>query len=132
MVFDGPDAALEGNANHETHRVDAVRALVQFGNLRDDLIKGWVDESVELNLTDGAVPADRESDGRTDDRRLGQRRVNYAIFAEVLLQAVGDPKNTTELADVLAHDEDLLVLFHSAPKTLVEGLGHGHSGGGHQ
>jgi len=55
---------------------------VQFGDLGHDLVERRVDEAVELNLTDRAVAADRESDRRADDGRLRQRRVDDAVFAE--------------------------------------------------
>ena len=51
-------------------------------------------------------------------------------FAEVLLQAVGDAEDAAELADVLAHDEDLRVDLHRPAQAGVErladrqGLGH--------
>ncbi len=111
--------------------VRAVGTLVQLGDLRDDLVEGRIDEAVELDLAHRAVAANRQTDRGADDGRLGQRRVDDAVLAEVLLQSVGDAKDAAEATDVLAHQEDLGVLLHRATQSLVEGLGHGHRGGGH-
>jgi len=132
VVLDRADPALEGQADHETHRVDAVGALVQLGHLRDDLVEGGVDKAVELDLDYGAIAAHGEAHRGAHDRRLRERRVDHAVLAEVLLQAVGDAKHPAELADVLAHQEDPAVLLHRATQPLVEGLGHGHGGRGHR
>ena len=47
------------------------------------------------------------------------------VLAEVLLQAVGDPEDAAELADVLAHDDDLRVVLQRAAQARVEGLAQG-------
>ena len=60
----------------------------------------------------GRKPRMRQPDGGADDARLGQRGVQHPLLAEVLLQAVGDPEDAAELADVLAHHEDLGVALH--------------------
>jgi hypothetical protein len=132
VVLNSADTALKGQANDEAHGVDAVAALVQFGDLRDDLIEGRVHETVKLNLAHRAIPANRETNRGADNGRLGQGRVDDAVLAEVLLQAVGDAKDAAQLAHVLTHDENLLVLLHRSSQSLVEGLGHGHRGDGHQ
>src|SRR6185295_12082465 len=60
-----------------------------------------------------------------DDAGLGQRRVDDPVIAEVLLQTVGDPEDAAELADVLAHDDDLGVVLQGAAQAGVEGLAQG-------
>ena len=50
-------------------------------------------------------------------------RVDDPVLAEVLLQAVGDPEDAAELADVLAHEEDLGVVLHRLAQAHVEALG---------
>jgi hypothetical protein len=54
---------------------------------------------------------------------LGERRVDDPVLAEVLLQPVGDPEDATELADVLAHDEDLGVGLHRLAQAHRDALG---------
>ena len=66
------------------------------------------------------VAAQREADRGADDAGLGQRGVDDPVLAEVLLQAVGDPEDAAELADVLTHDQDLgVVLQRRAQAALI-------------
>src|SRR5262249_36949749 len=60
-----------------------------------------------------------------DDARLGERRVDHAVLAEVLLQPVGDPEHAAQLAYVLAHDEDLRVALHGPSQAGVDRLSEG-------
>ena len=71
-----------------------------------------IDEAVELDLAHRPVAAQRQPDRGADDAGLGERGVDDPVLAEVLLQAVGDPEDAAELADVLAHDQDLGVVLH--------------------
>src|SRR2546423_1024337 len=63
--------------------------------------------------------------GGADDAGLGEGGVHTPFLAKVLLQAVGDPEDAAELADVLAHDEDLRVAFHGPPQPDVDRLAEG-------
>ena len=110
----------------------ALRPVVHLGDLADDLVVRRVDEAVELDLADRPVAADREADRGADDAGLGQRRVDDAVLAEVLLQAVGDAEDAAELADVLAHEDDLGVVLHGPAQAGVERLADGERLGGHQ
>jgi hypothetical protein len=47
------------------------------------------------------------------------------VLTEVLLQAVGDPEDPAELADVLAHQQNLVVVLHRLAQPGVEALGEG-------
>ena len=125
VVLGRADAAAEGHADRDGHAHVAARAVVQLRHLGDDLVEAGVDEAVELDLDDRAVPAVREPDGGADDPRLGQRRVDDALGAELGLQPVGDAEHAAEGADVLAHEHDLLVVGEGAPKTGVEGFREG-------
>ncbi len=99
--------------------------FAHLGELGDDLVVGGVDEPVELDLADRSVAAQREADGGADDAALGERRVDDSVLAEVLLQAVRDAEDAAELADVLAHDEDLRVVLHGGAQAPVDRLGDG-------
>ena len=107
VVLDGADAAAVGDADDDRQLDLAERAGVHLGELGDDLVVRREDEAVELDLHDRAVAAQRQADRGADDAGLGERGVDDPVLAEVLLQAVGDPEDAAELADVLAHDEDL-------------------------
>jgi hypothetical protein len=55
----------------------------------------------------------------------GRRPIN-ALLAELLQQAGGDLEGALEDADVLAHQEDLLVGLHLLAKRLVQRLAVAH------
>ena len=99
-----------------------LRAGVDLGDLRDDLVVGREDEPVELDLADRPVAAHGQADRGAEDAGLGERGVDDAVLAEVLLQAVGDPEDAAELADVLAHEHDLGVVLHGLAQAEVERL----------
>jgi hypothetical protein len=126
VVLDRADAAAERDADRDRHRDAALAAGVHLRELADDLVVRRVDEAVELDLAHRPVAAHRQADRGADDGRLRERGVHDAVLAEVLLQAVGDAEDAAELADVLAHHEDLRVVLHRAAQRLVERLGHGH------
>ena len=106
----------------------AERAHPHLRELGHDLIEGGVDEAVELDLADRPVTAQGEADRGAHDARLGQRGVDHPSFAEVLLQAVGDPEDAAQLADVLAHDQDLGIVLHGLAQALVQCPGQGQGG----
>ncbi len=131
VVLDRADPAAVGDADDHRQPELAEGAVVHLGDLADDLVEGRVDEAVELDLDDGPVAAQGQADGAAHDPGLGQRGVDDAVLAEVLLQALGDAEDTAELADVLAHEQDLGVALHGGAHAGVEGLGdRGPLGGG--
>ena len=125
VVLDRADAAAERDADHHRQRRLALGAVAHLRDLADDLVVRRVDEAVELDLDDRLVAPQRHPDGRADDAGLGQRAVDDAVLAEVLLQTVGDPEDAAELADVLAHEQDLGVVLHRLAQAHVEALGQG-------
>jgi hypothetical protein len=125
MVLDSADAAAVGHAHHHRHPQLALRAVMKSGELGDDLVEGGEDEPVKLDLADRSVTPQREPDRGTDDPGLAQWGVHHTLLAEVLLQAVGDPEDPAELADVLAHQDDLGVGLHRSSQALIEALGQG-------
>src|SRR3954469_6601564 len=106
-----------------TGSVTAPSARAHLGQLRHDLVEGRVDEAVELDLAHGAVATQCHADGGADDARLGQRRVDHPVLTEVLLQAVRHPEDPAELADVLAHQDDLGVGLHRGAQAGVDAPG---------
>jgi hypothetical protein len=125
VVLDGTDAAAEGDADDDRHPDPALGPEVDLRDLADDLVVGGVDEAVELDLDHRAVAAHRHADRGADDAGLGERAVDDAVLAEVLLQTVGDPEDAAELADVLPHDQDLGVVLHGLAQAHVEPFGEG-------
>src|SRR6266568_8870532 len=111
MMLDRADAAAERDANRDGRPDLPLRAIVDLGDLGHDLVEGRIDESVELDLAHRAVTAQRHAESRSDDARFGQRGVDDAVVAEILLQRVGDPEYAAEAADVLAHQQDLRIVL---------------------
>ena len=104
VVFDRPDAAAVGDPNRDREGNGALGAAAKLRDLRDDLIECRVDESVELDLEHWAVATHGKPHGRTHDAALRERGVDDPVLAKILLQAVGNPKDAAEPADVLAHE----------------------------
>ena len=71
-----------------------------LGDLRDDLVEGRVDESVELDLHHRAVAAHRQTDCGADDSGFCQGGANDACVPEILGQPISDAEHATEGADV--------------------------------
>ncbi len=61
-------------------------------------------------------------DRGADDAGLGERAVDDALLAEVLLQPLRDPEDAAELADVLTDEDDLGVLLHGLAQPAGEAL----------
>ena len=131
VVLDRADAAAVRDADDDRELDLAERPGVHLGELGDDLVVRREDEPVELDLHDRPVAAQREADGRADDAGLGERGVDHPVLAEVLLQPVGDPEDAAELADVLAHDQDLGVGLQGLAQRFVDRLGEGEFLCGH-
>jgi hypothetical protein len=98
---------------------------MQLGNLGDDLIESREDKSIELDLTHWPIAAQRHADRGANDAGFGKGRIDHSMLTEVLLEALGDSKDSAELADVLASNDDLGIGFQSSAKASIECLRHG-------
>src|SRR3954449_5364154 len=116
------DAAAVWDPDRDRQLHMAGRPVVHLGDLADDLVERREHEAVELDLADRPEPSNRQSDGRADDARLGERGVDDAVLTEVLLQPVSDAEDAAEPTDVLTHDDDLRVVLERLAQSLVEGL----------
>ena len=70
-----------------------------------------------MNSTIGFSPAKRGADAEAGEAVLGDRRVDDALGAELLEQALADLVGALIFGDLLAHQEDVGVAAHL--------LGHG-------
>jgi hypothetical protein len=125
-MLDRTDTAADRDADDHRQLHLAEGAGAHLGDLTDDVVERRIDEAVELDLDNRAVAAQRHADRGADDAGLGERGVDDAGLAEVLLQAVGHPEDTAQLADVLAHEDDLGVALHGDAQAGVDALGNGH------
>ncbi len=103
-------AASGGAADHDRDRL--AGAPVGLRGDGDDRVEGARDEVGELQLDDGPLAHPGGADGGADEALLGDRRVEHPLLAELLDQACRHPERAAEGADVLAEQEDALVLPH--------------------
>ena len=125
------EAAAGRQADGDRYR--CPRAIALLGRHGDEVVPRAGDEVGELHLRNGAHAHDRGAGAAGDDRGLRERRVDHAPGAELLLEAERDLERAAVHADVLADDEDALVVLHLLAETVgdrlqVGLLGHGSSG----
>src|SRR5215471_14846791 len=97
-------------------------AVAQRCRLVDDLIEPARDEIGELHLRHRPIAALRRTDADADDRRLGDRRIDDAHLAELLVEALRHAERTPVGADVLAEDEHLRIATHFFDERLANGF----------
>jgi hypothetical protein len=102
------------HAHDERHADLAAEHVVDVRGVVDDLVHRQQREVDRHELDDRAQAEHRRADAHADDRVLGDRRVADALLAELLEQAGGDLEGAVEDADVLAHQEDVLVALSSS------------------
>src|SRR6267378_338540 len=122
VVVAALDPASHRRADHHRRAVLAPAAVPQLGELVHDLIERREDEVRELDLRDRAQSVHRHPDRRTDDSRLGQRRVDHALGPELLDQTHGGAEHPTELPHVLAHHYHARIAAHLDPQGVIDGL----------
>ena len=79
-----------------------------------------------MNSTIGFRPGQRRADADAGEAVLGDRRVDDALGAEFLQQALRDLVGALVLGDLLAHDEDVAVAAHLLGHGVAQRLAHGH------
>jgi hypothetical protein len=67
-----------------------------------------------MNSTIGFRPAEGRADAQAGEAVLGDRRIDDALGAELVQQALADLVGALILGDLLAHQEDVLVAAHSS------------------
>src|SRR5579864_463873 len=93
-------------------------AVVRLGQHVGDLVEGAADEVHELELGHRTKTGERGPEGGAHDGGLGNGRINNALRAETLDEAVGHFEGAAVDADVLAQAEDTGVPLHLLPDAL--------------
>src|SRR5690606_21556747 len=119
------DVATERGTDHQGHRDPALGPVAEPRNLRADLVERLVGEGQELQLGDGSKTGGRQAERCASDTCLSQRHVDDPVGAEPLLQAVGGPEDATEPADVLAEQQDPVVMLQVICECGANRLDHG-------
>ena len=121
-------AAAPRRPHHQRHLEVTVRPVVELGRLAHQLVEGGVDEVGELDLRDRAEAGERQPDPDADDGRLGERRVDHALVAELRVQPVGRAEHAAARPDVLAQDQHPLVRRQELVLHLAHGVDDGSLG----
>ncbi len=116
------DSAADGHADRHRHGELTARAGAHACGVRADLVVRGTEEAVELDLGHRAQSSHREADRGADDAALGQRRVDDAVRAKALLETLGDAEDAAIGANVLAEQDDTVVLLHLLDQGEVDGL----------
>ena len=125
VMLDRADVSAIGNTDDNGHGHATLVATGHLGQLGGDLIEPGKDESVELDLADGAVPPKSQPDRCADDARLGERCVENAPLAEFGLKPLCHSKDTTERTDVLAHKQHFGIVGECFAEPRIECLREG-------
>jgi hypothetical protein len=88
----------------------------------DDRIERTRDEVRELQLDDRSLANPGGPDRRADEALLRDGRVDHALLAELVQQAGGDAEGAAEDPDVLAEEEDPIVLEQRVPQRSADCL----------
>ena len=112
-------AAAAGHADDQRHVDLPARHVVYLRRDVDDLVDGKEAEVDGHELDDRPQTAHRGADAAADDDRLRDRRVAHALVAELLEKAAGDAVGAAVGADVLAHEDDVLILLERFSECLA-------------
>jgi hypothetical protein len=114
------NAPARGAADDERQR--EAGAPVRLRGDRDDRIERAADEVGELQLDDGPLALPGGADRGADETLLRDRCIEDAVVAELLPQALRDAEGAAEMADVLAEQENALVLAQRIAKRRLDRL----------
>src|SRR6266403_3130123 len=112
--------AAAWTTNHQ--RGGRSPAVVRLRGHVDDLIEGAADEVHELELSYGTQSGESSSEGSAYDGRLRNGRIDHALGAEAVDEAIGDFEGSTVDTDILAQTKDGWVALHFLPDSLADGF----------
>ena len=98
----------------ERHLELPARHVAVLRRLVDDLLGRERQEVLVHDLDDRPHALHRRADAGADERHLGDRRVAHALGPELGEHPLRHAHRAAHLGDVLAHDEDVVVLAHRA------------------
>ena len=107
-------------ADRQRHLDLAARHVAVLRRLVDDLLERERQEVLVHDLDDRTHACHRGADARADDRHFGDRRVAHALWPEFVEEALRDAHRAAHLGDVLAHDEDVVVLAHRTGERVTD------------
>src|SRR3954454_2154514 len=99
-----------------------ARHVAELRRLIHDLLGGERHEVLVHDLGDRAHALHRGADRGAGERHLRDRRVAHALLAELVEHPRRHAHRAAHLRDVLAHDEDVVVLAHRGRQCVAYGL----------
>src|ERR1700731_5425712 len=100
------DAAAARRPYRDRRPELAARAITQPRRFRDQLVGRRIDVIGELDLDDRPEPVGAHADRDRQHAALGDRRVEDALLAMLLLQAISDAEDAAVKPDILAEQHD--------------------------
>ena len=120
-------AGAGGRADHERHADLAAEHLAHLGRVVHDHVHGHEDEVDRHDLDDRPQAEHRGAHAGADEALLGDRRLAHAPRAVLRVEAGRDLVGALEAADLLAHEEDLVVARELLVERAPQGLAVGHA-----
>ena len=120
------NAAAKGRADRHRRYELARRPIAQPRRLAHQLVERGIDIVGELNLGHGPEAIGAHAHRHADDPAFGDRRVEHTVLAIFLLQARGGAEHAAEIADILAHHDDVGIAIHHHVQRAVDRLDHVH------
>src|SRR5438067_13663412 len=116
-------------ARSSKHRWNvSAPAIATLGRIVCQQIESARDEIDELKLGHSLHAHQSRAASRADDRSFGNRRIDHALFAEVIDQSVSNFERTAVSADVFTNHEHSRVALHLFPDALADCFNHrGHA-----
>src|ERR671927_871456 len=116
------DATAVGTPDHEGHLYLSAREIAHLGGVLDDLIGRQKREVPGHHLDHGAHPHHRHAYRRAGEPIFGDGHVHYPPGPILVVEPVRYQVGTAVDADILAHEDDALVVVelvdHRLPQCL--------------
>src|SRR5215218_14047 len=103
------DASAVGAPDHERHLYLSAREIAHLGGVLDDLVRRQKREVPGHHLDYGAHPHHGHADRGAGKPVLRDRHVHYPLGPIFFVEAVGYEVGAAVDADILAHEDDVLV-----------------------
>src|SRR5215207_9496347 len=119
------DASAVGAPDHERHLYLSAREIAHLGGVLDDLVRRQEREVPGHHLDYGPHPHHRHADRGARKPVLGDGHVHYPPWPVLVVEAIGYEVGAAVDADVLAHEDDVLVPIELVDHRLPQGLAVG-------
>src|SRR5690606_39304801 len=103
------NASARGHAYGQRCSEIPGTAVAQSRGLGNNLVSGRVKIVGKLNLHHRSQPVCTHPDRRADNASFGDRSVKHPVLSVLGLQTFRTTEDATEIADILAKDDDVLV-----------------------